>query len=169
MVAAPVGIITNSAALMLLMIISSRTPEGDPNRCSICGRDTLMEPSSFPVRDAPCPHYGHLLWFANSGVYNDLRPKSYEAFITGVGKANLGPFPTELLPPLFAAVNRLVRLGRMPKRMELVRLTVTAKNWSQLVQDLEMIGRRSGQHSWAYSMGSFVRKAFKRVRALVLS
>jgi hypothetical protein len=45
------------------MVISSRTPEGDPNRCPFCGKDTRTEPSTVPLRDAPCPHCGSLLWF----------------------------------------------------------------------------------------------------------
>ncbi|HEY2839260.1 MAG TPA: phosphopantetheine-binding protein [Pirellulales bacterium] len=43
-------------------IISSRTPEGEPNRCPLCGKDVILEPSQ-PLGDAPCPHCGHLLWF----------------------------------------------------------------------------------------------------------
>src|SRR5437899_2528662 len=45
------------------MNISSRTPEGRPNRCPVCGKELCIEPSS-STRDAPCPHCGHLLWFA---------------------------------------------------------------------------------------------------------
>ncbi|MGA2031540.1 MAG: hypothetical protein ABSG68_04735 [Thermoguttaceae bacterium] len=41
---------------------SSRTPEGWPNRCPVCGKDVCIEPST-PPGDAPCPHCGHLLWF----------------------------------------------------------------------------------------------------------
>jgi hypothetical protein len=41
---------------------SSRTPEGEPNRCPICGNDLQIEPSR-PPGDAPCPHCGYLLWF----------------------------------------------------------------------------------------------------------
>ena len=44
------------------MIISSRTPEGTPNRCPICGTRLEIEPSD-PAGDAPCPCCGHLLWF----------------------------------------------------------------------------------------------------------
>src|SRR5438552_232687 len=44
------------------MNISSRTPEGQPNRCPLCGQDLRIEPS-LATRDAPCPHCGHLLWF----------------------------------------------------------------------------------------------------------
>ena len=47
------------------MTISSRTPEGDPNQCPICGHQVRMEPS-LDTRDAPCPACGHLLWFAES-------------------------------------------------------------------------------------------------------
>jgi hypothetical protein len=48
------------------MEISSRTPEGDPTRCPVCGKPTRIEPSTVPTPDAPCPHCGSLLWFANS-------------------------------------------------------------------------------------------------------
>ncbi len=44
------------------MIISSRTPEGQPNHCPVCGSDLRIEPSD-PPGDAPCPRCGHLLWF----------------------------------------------------------------------------------------------------------
>ena len=41
---------------------STRTPEGEPNRCPVCGKSLQIEPSR-PPGDAPCPHCGHLLWF----------------------------------------------------------------------------------------------------------
>jgi anti-anti-sigma factor len=44
------------------VVISSRTPEGQPNRCPVCGSDLKIEPSD-PAGDAPCPQCGHLLWF----------------------------------------------------------------------------------------------------------
>ena len=44
------------------MIISSRTPEGEPNRCPICRHKCRVEPSCL-TPDAPCPSCGHLLWF----------------------------------------------------------------------------------------------------------
>ncbi len=47
------------------MDISSRTPEGLPNRCPICGNELRIEPSE-PLNDAPCPHCGQLLWFVRS-------------------------------------------------------------------------------------------------------
>ena len=42
--------------------ISSRTPEGFPNRCPVCANDVYIAPSE-PTGDAPCPHCGALLWF----------------------------------------------------------------------------------------------------------
>ncbi len=44
------------------MHISSRTPEGEPNRCPVCGNALSLEPSR-PPGDAPCPFCGTLLWF----------------------------------------------------------------------------------------------------------
>ena len=44
------------------MVISSRTPEGTPNRCPVCGTHMRIEPSA-PSGDAPCPCCGHLVWF----------------------------------------------------------------------------------------------------------
>jgi hypothetical protein len=45
------------------MLPASRTPEGEPNRCLVCGKDVVIEPSH-PPGDAPCPHCGSLLWFS---------------------------------------------------------------------------------------------------------
>jgi mannitol/fructose-specific phosphotransferase system IIA component (Ntr-type) len=41
---------------------SSCTPEGESNRCPVCGHDVLLEPS-LPTGDATCPQCGQLLWF----------------------------------------------------------------------------------------------------------
>jgi anti-sigma B factor antagonist len=50
------------------MSISSRTPDGEANRCPICGNAVCIEPSK-DTRDAPCPHCGHLLWFEQPFVH----------------------------------------------------------------------------------------------------
>jgi mannitol/fructose-specific phosphotransferase system IIA component (Ntr-type) len=54
---------------------STRTPEGQPNRCPVCGKPVVIEPSQ-PPGDAPCPHCGCLLWFptstGRSGIYGFL-------------------------------------------------------------------------------------------------
>lgn len=43
------------------MHISSSTPEGEPQRCPVCGQETRIELSAVS-EDAPCPHCGSLLW-----------------------------------------------------------------------------------------------------------
>jgi acyl carrier protein len=42
------------------MSVSTRTPEGSPHRCPICGKSVTIEPSD-PTGDAPCPNCGYLL------------------------------------------------------------------------------------------------------------
>lgn len=49
-------------------MVSSRTPEGSPHHCSICDHDLQIEPSTVPVRDAPCPQCGCLLSFPDPNV-----------------------------------------------------------------------------------------------------
>lgn len=44
------------------MTISSRTPDGTPNECPVCGAAVKIVPST-PAGDAPCPSCGSLLWF----------------------------------------------------------------------------------------------------------
>jgi hypothetical protein len=44
------------------MVISSRTPEGEPNQCPVCRKHVRIDPSPL-FGDAPCPNCGHLLWF----------------------------------------------------------------------------------------------------------
>jgi len=44
------------------MVISSRTPEGDPHCCPVCGCDAAVEPS-YPGGDSCCPSCGQLLWW----------------------------------------------------------------------------------------------------------
>jgi anti-sigma B factor antagonist len=53
------------------MTISSRTPEGQPNHCPVCGASLALEPSG-PARDAPCPRCGHLLWFTWEDAGDEL-------------------------------------------------------------------------------------------------
>lgn len=75
------------------MTISTRTPEGDPNRCPICGHDVKLEPS-LDFRDAPCPYCGYLLSFECSSPLLDAmqRPHSrkYAHFILNRGVAKFG-------------------------------------------------------------------------------
>ena len=48
------------------MVVSSRTPEGSPGTCPVCGTAVVVEPSR-PFGDAPCTACGTLLWFAAVG------------------------------------------------------------------------------------------------------
>jgi acyl carrier protein len=50
----------------LSSIVSSRTPEGEPNSCPVC-RSRIVIEASRPSGDAPCPKCGTLLWFIKSG------------------------------------------------------------------------------------------------------
>jgi anti-anti-sigma factor len=54
------------------MIISSRTPEGLPNRCPVCDDEFRLDPSS-ATGDVPCPSCGTLVWFANMLPGRDVR------------------------------------------------------------------------------------------------
>ena len=42
------------------MHVSSRTPEGEPARCSVCGASFFLEPS-IPLGDCTCPSCGSLV------------------------------------------------------------------------------------------------------------
>jgi len=43
------------------MDIASRTPEGFPAKCPVCGKQNQVEPTA-PLGDAVCAHCGTLLW-----------------------------------------------------------------------------------------------------------
>lgn len=78
------------------MTISSRTPEGQPNQCPLCGASVQIEPSQ-PSGDAPCPACGHLLWFhrRDDGLYV-LDHADVEAFAERIA-AVFGLDPVQLL------------------------------------------------------------------------
>jgi acyl carrier protein len=61
------------------MTISSRTPEGLPHHCPICGQESALEPS-FPGGDSTCPTCGHLLWWFRDrlALWADLLPESID-------------------------------------------------------------------------------------------
>jgi acyl carrier protein len=43
------------------MTVSSRTPEGEPHGCPICGQVANLDPAE-PGGDSVCPSCGYLLW-----------------------------------------------------------------------------------------------------------
>jgi acyl carrier protein len=53
------------------MTISSRTPEGLPHRCPICGNVAFLEPC-YPGGDAVCPSCGHLFSKLCSRIADNL-------------------------------------------------------------------------------------------------
>jgi anti-sigma B factor antagonist len=90
------------------MNISSRTPEGSPNSCPVCGKEVCMEPSR-PANDAPCPHCGHLLWFGSARVMTQRDVTvvrfSGKKIVDGASIQSTG----EELFALFGLVDRLER------------------------------------------------------------
>lgn len=54
------------------MSISSRTPEGDPHRCPICGKVSWVKPS-YPSGDSCCSNCGQLLWWFRDRLCHDGR------------------------------------------------------------------------------------------------
>ena len=49
------------------MTVSSRTPEGEPHQCPICGELVATEPSA-PLGDSTCPQCGSLLMMIKDGL-----------------------------------------------------------------------------------------------------
>jgi nitrogen PTS system EIIA component len=84
---------------------SSRTPEGEPNRCPICGHVVAIELSR-PPGDAPCPHCGHLLWFAGA-PFENLEFIAPDAVIRRLEAPNK-------LGAITALANRLCSTGKLP-------------------------------------------------------
>ncbi|MBO0701275.1 MAG: hypothetical protein J2P46_22950 [Zavarzinella sp.] len=111
------------------MTISSRTPEGDPNQCPICGHHVRIEPS-LDTRDAPCPRCGHLLWFSDDITrrYPDLATKwwSVKERVINVMTQQLGP-PSEAI--------RMVLQGLSPSKFEKVDWDFLLKmnTWDELL------------------------------------
>jgi acyl carrier protein len=90
-----------------MVTISSRTPEGAPGRCPVCGKEVRIE-SSLIAGDAPCPNCGTLLWFVGFSEDNRLlfeywgserireRALEFLASQLGVSKKDLGAIPARL-------------------------------------------------------------------------
>jgi mannitol/fructose-specific phosphotransferase system IIA component (Ntr-type) len=103
---------------------SSRTPEGEDNRCPVCGHDVCIEPSS-PPGDAPCPHCGHLLWFTSAHdlyafdfiraptVVRDMKAKTKPDAIRMLTAkiSDAGHLPPDRVDDVVAALLRREELG----------------------------------------------------------
>jgi predicted RNA binding protein YcfA (HicA-like mRNA interferase family) len=88
------------------MQISSRTPEGTPNRCPICGATPRIEPSK-PAGDAPCPQCGALLWFNGATSSARRRAKAKWPFVLGTVAAAAA----SVIAAFFVGWNGMLGLG----------------------------------------------------------
>ena len=88
-----------------MMEPSSRTPEGEPNFCPVCGHLVQIEPSR-PPGDAPCPYCGHLLWFVEATTYESLDFVPPDAVIRRMEV-------TDKLAAIATLVNRLHATGNL--------------------------------------------------------
>lgn len=104
------------------MVPSSRTPEGSPNHCPICGTSLRLEPSQ-PAGDAPCPACGHLLWF--------LTPYPSPAALSPGGDS--GAFRARL-------ARLLPRLG--PVERQIVELRLQGRSNEEIAAELGVYERK---------------------------
>jgi hypothetical protein len=116
-------------------MISSRTPEGDPNRCAICRNRFRLFPSS-PGNDAPCPYCGTLAWFptgpssreagesASTGRANPRRANAgSSAQAAGREPAPPGEFTLDDFRKQFEAIAKMGMkdmISRMPGMSDLI-------------------------------------------------
>ena len=99
-----------------IMIPSSRTPEGEPNRCPVCGHIVRIEPSR-PPGDATCPYCGCLLWFSGGANLQSLDFIPPNAIVREMGSQTKQEAITAL-------VNQLVATGSI--RQEVAKSVVSA-------------------------------------------
>lgn len=95
--------------------ISSRTPEGQPNRCPVCGGEVCIEPSA-PHGDAPCPKCGVLLWFFRLSDdcywYEASRVQSILERLAGFFRDKLGLAPSVPVDSLASVDDALAMLNK---------------------------------------------------------
>lgn len=74
---------------------SSRTPDGQPGRCPVCGADVTVDPAE-PLGDAPCPACGVLIWPLDVGgvrrwiMADEYTPEQRERFAEIIRRAKGG-------------------------------------------------------------------------------
>jgi hypothetical protein len=112
------------------MGIASRTPEGDPNRCPVCGHRLRIDPAA-ATRDAPCPRCGHLLWFQEGGrrpgQLGASRARELAEELLLVGAAWWGD-PPPAATEIAYAVEDLASLERVQDRF------TRATNWAEFIE-----------------------------------
>jgi hypothetical protein len=92
------------------MIPSSRTPEGEPNCCPLCGHEVRVD-VSYPAGDAPCPHCGHLLWFWASPERNFAPQTAIDRTLRDVDKREPPTLVAIQFVGLVAAITATVLLS----------------------------------------------------------
>jgi anti-anti-sigma factor len=107
------------------MAISSRTPEGLPISCPVCGSHLKIEPSD-PADDAPCHRCGHLLWFTweDRGDVEVFRPtarvlsrESLDSFLDSVAIRPGVQLVLDLSDVRFFSSSVLAQLINLKKRV----------------------------------------------------
>jgi len=103
---------------------SSRTPEGFPERCPVCGNEFQIDPT-IPPGDAPCPSCGSLVWFRLAALLRDFPffvedaaaaeldcSSAGEAIEVLVGRlADVGAIGSECRDDIFKTIVERERLG----------------------------------------------------------
>ncbi len=125
------------------MTISSRTPEGEPNTCPVCGHDLRLEPS-IDTRDAPCLSCGYLLWFRNPRREDlALSCKNENSILMRMGLKRWGPLPAELKARFIRAITKMCPKDDIQDERDLPLLVAEIasiskiENWNALVTFLE--------------------------------
>jgi hypothetical protein len=121
----------------------SRTPEGDPNRCPVCGARWRIEPSR-PAGDAPCPSCGTLIWFEGERSAASMRgtpagrPKSYFRVETP-RKPTGRDDATTVWPPLHLDDRVRVLSGVFVDMVG--RVTEIDRTWGRVVIEVALFGQ----------------------------
>mgnify|MGYP002623666110 FL=1 len=98
------------------MEISSRTPEGDDNRCPICDKPVVIAPSR-PPGDAPCPHCGYLLWFWNSDLDGSEEALTEREVASMLKNRRIPMEVLETIPESVARENTIIPIARGAKEL----------------------------------------------------
>jgi HptB-dependent secretion and biofilm anti anti-sigma factor len=131
------------------MAISSRTPDGQPNRCHVCGSELKIEPSD-PACDAPCPRCGHLLWFTweDKGDVEVMKPtekvlttEALDAFLDSVAVKPGVHLILDLSEVHYFASAALARLVGIKKRVRSVDGKLTIRHLNPDVLEIFRITR----------------------------
>lgn len=85
------------------MRISSRTPEGEPQRCPVCGNEARVETSAVSG-DATCPSCGSLLWLENHPMVDCVRARQFNGLVADV--LALAVSVLSLVVAIFSGVRR---------------------------------------------------------------